>query len=173
MMKKLKNPINVLLLFIIAILAQFIILPPFLRIVIADVNLSNKKDPTTKVNKDIEVLVCTKFDLSTSTLITSRTSYKYTEPNQLTITYEKIESNANLTSEETSSSSTTNEELDFFSSIDGVEITKQKNKAIILIPDYVVELNEANETLLEYFNNIEAQQKFYEEKSYKCEKAKN
>ena len=90
MMKKLKNPINVLLLFIIAILAQFIILPPFLRIVIADVNLSNKKDPTTKVNKDIEVLVCTKFDLSTSTLITSRTSYKYTEPNQLTITYEKI-----------------------------------------------------------------------------------
>ena len=48
-----------------------------------------------------------------------------------------------------------------------------ENKNIILIPDYVVELNEANETLLEYFNNIEAQQKFYEEKSYKCEKAKN
>lgn len=172
MMKKLKKPINVLLLFIIAILAQFIILPPFLRIVIADVNLSNKKDPTTKVDKDIEVLVCTKFDLSTSTLITNRTSYKYTEPNQLTITYEKIESNANLTSEGTSSS-TTNEELDFFSSIDGVEITKQKNKTIILIPDYIVELNEANETLLKYFNNIETQQKFYEDKDYKCEKAKN
>ena len=173
MMKKLKNPINLLLLFIIAILAQFIILPPFLRIVIADVNLSDKKDPTIKVDKDIEVLVCTKFDLSTSTLITNRTTYKYTEPNQLTITYEKIESNANLNGEETSSPSTTNEELDFFSSIDGVEITKQKNKTIILIPDYVVELNDANETLIEYFNTIEAQQKFYEGKNYKCEKAKN
>ena len=50
MMKKLKNPINVLLLFIIAILAQFIILPPFLRIVIADVNLSNKKFPSFILN---------------------------------------------------------------------------------------------------------------------------
>ena len=173
MMKKLKNPINILLLFIIVVLAQFIILPPFLRIVIADVNLSDKKNPNTKENTEIKVLVCTKFDLTTSTLITSRTSYKYDEPNQATITYEKIESNANLNGEETKETMPINEELEFFSSIDGIEITERKNKTIVLIPDYVVELNDANETLLKYFTTIEAQQKFYEEKNFKCEKTKN
>lgn len=173
MMKKLKNPINILLLFIIVILAQFIILPPFLRIVIADVNLSDKKDTPTKDNKEIEVLICTKFDLSTSTLITSRTSYKYTQPNQVTITYEKVESNANLNSEDQKETISINEELEFFSSIDGIEITRKNNKTIILIPDYVVELNNANETLLEYFNTSENQQKLYEERNFKCEKTKN
>lgn len=172
-MKKLKNPINVLLFFIIAILVQFIILPPFLRIVISDVNLSDKKSPNTQIDKDIEVLVCTKFDLSTSTLITSRTSYKYDESNQATIIYEKVESNANLNDEETTFPSIVNEEIEFFSSIDGIEITRKENKTIVLIPDYVVALNNANETLLQYFDTMEVQQKFYEEKGFKCEKAKN
>lgn len=155
----------------ITILALFIILPPLLRITIKDVNLTGKAQ--VKQPKDnLTILSCTKFDPTTSYLITSRTRYNNEETDQNFITYEKTSQGNNPTST-LPSYKTPIEEITFFSSINGVEINSGDTKTTVLIPKYVVNMNESNFTLAKYFNNKEAQRKFYEEQGYTCKETKN
>lgn len=155
----------------ITILALFIILPPLLRVTIKDVNLTGKAQ--VKQPKDnLTILSCTKFDPTTSYLITSRTRYNNEETDQNFITYEKTSQGNNPTST-LPSYKTPIEEITFFSSINGVEINSGDTKTTVLIPKYVVNMNESNFTLAKYFNNKEAQRKFYEEQGYTCKETKN
>lgn len=167
-----KNIIKkIILIILIIILSCFIILPPLLRITIADVNLTGKTNNENK-NSDLLILSCEKYDSLTSTLITSRTRYKDNVPDQNFITYEKTIRNKDLTSE-IPSYKTASEEIDFFSKINGIEITETDTKTTVLISKYVVDMNQANFTLAKYFSSKDTQREFYEGQGYKCEETKN
>ena len=170
-MKKKNKLTKILLIVIIIILANFIILPPFFRLTIADVDLTGTaaKDPQ---KNNLVVLSCKKYDLQTSTLVTSRTRYNKEIPEQNFITYERTSQNNELTSSLPSYLSP-DEEIAFFANIDGIEIAVTDKKTTVLISKYVVSMNEANFTLAKYFNSKDEQRNFYEEQGYKCEETKN
>lgn len=170
-MKKKNILIKILLIVIIVVSTNFILLPPLFRLTIADVDLTGTtvKDPQ---KNNLIVLSCKKHDLQTSTLVTSRTRYKEEIPEQNFITYEKTSSNNELTSS-LPSYKKPDEEIEFFSNIDGIEINTTDQKTTVLISKYVVSMNEANFTLAKYFNSKDEQRKFYEEQGYKCEETKS
>lgn len=173
-MKK-KNYLKKLLLIVIIIIStMFIILPPIFRVAIADVNLIGPTENKNK-NNNITILSCKKYDLETSTLVTSRTRYNKEDPEkpeQNFITYEKTSQNNELVSQ-LPSYKTPAEEIEFFSNIDGIEITVTDQKTTILISKYIVDINDANFTLAKYFGSEENQREFYKEQGYKCEETKS
>ncbi len=170
-MKKI-NPINILLFLVIIVLLSFIIIPPVLRATIKDVNLSNNNKTVSLSN--LSVLSCEKLDTINLYKITSRSKYKKESLEQNTIKYEKLDS-----IEETSNSNnkvslkTPEEEIQFFSSINGIDVKSENNITTVTIIKTTVQVNMANDTLLKYFNTKEKQKEFYENQGYTCEEIKN
>lgn len=170
-MKKIK-PINVLLILIIIILLSFIILPPVLRATIKDVNLSDNN--TTIASNNLSVLSCQKLDTANLYKISSRSRYKDETLMQNTITYEKLESLTDtVSSNDKVSLKSPEEEIAFFSSINGISINTVDSTTRVTIIKAAVEANNANDTLLKYFNDKETQKEFYENQGYVCEEIKN
>lgn len=175
-MKKAKNTIiNILLYITIIFLITFIALPPILRKTISDVNLSNDNNTKIQASKDKnEILSCSKTDNINLYVITSKSMYVENVLKKNIITYTKID-NA-ITSQvdnESSSIYTPEEEIYFFSTINGISINNNDKMAVIVITKAAIDINNSNERLLEYFNEKEKQRKFYEEQGYTCEEIMN
>ncbi len=169
-MKKI-NPINILLFLVIIVLLSFIIIPPVLRATIKDVNLSNNNKTVSFSN--LSVLSCEKIDTINLYKITSRSRYKEDSIEQNTIKYEKLDAIEETVSNEKSSLKTPEEEIQFFSSINGIDVKSENNITTVTIIKTTVQVNMANDTLLKYFNTKEKQKEFYENQGYTCEEIKN
>ncbi len=175
-MKKVKNTIiNIVLYIIIIILIAFIVLPPIFRKTINDVNLSNDSNPKTQAAKESkEVLSCTKTDNINLYVITSKSMYVESVLKKNIITYTKIENNITSQVEnESKSIYTPEDEIYFFSTINGIGINNSNNMTTIVITKAAININDSNERLLEYFNEKEKQREFYEEQGYTCEEIRN
>lgn len=170
-MKKI-NPINILLFLVIIVLLSFIIVPPILRATIKDVNLSNDNSHTVSFS-NLSVLSCEKLDTINLYKITSRSRYKEDSIEQNTIKYEKLDAIEETTSNNKSSLKTPEEEIQFFSSINGIDIRSEDNITTVTIIKAAVQVNTANDTLLKYFNVKDKQKEFYENQGYTCEEIKN
>lgn len=170
-MKKI-NPINILLFLVIIILLSFIIVPPVLRATIKDVNLSNDNSHTVSFS-NLSVLSCEKLDTINLYKITSRSRYKEDSIEQNTIKYEKLDAIEETVSNEKSSLKTPEEEIQFFSSINGIDVRSEDNITTVTIIKAAVQVNTANDTLLKYFNVKDKQKEFYENQGYTCEEIKN
>lgn len=170
-MKKI-NPINILLFLVIIVLLSFIIVPPILRATIKDVNLSNDNSHTVSFS-NLSVLSCEKLDTINLYKITSRSRYKEDSIEQNTIKYEKLDAIEETTSNNKSSLKTPEEEIQFFSSINGIDIRSEDNITTVTIIKAAVQVNTANDTLLKYFNVKDKQKEFYENQGYICEEIKN
>lgn len=170
-MKKI-NPINILLFLVIIILLSFIIVPPVLRATIKDVNLSNDNSHTVSFS-NLSVLSCEKLDTINLYKITSRSRYKEDSIEQNTIKYEKLDAIEETVSNEKSSLKTPEEEIQFFSSINGIDVRSKDNITTVTIIKAAVQVNTANDTLLKYFNVKDKQKEFYENQGYTCEEIKN
>ena len=170
-MKKI-NPINILLFLVIIVLLSFIIVPPVLRATIKDVNLSNDNSHTVSFS-NLSVLSCEKLDTINLYKITSRSRYKEDSIEQNTIKYEKLDAIEETTSNNKSSLKTPEEEIQFFSSINGIDIRSEDNITTVTIIKAAVQVNTANDTLLKYFNVKDKQKEFYENQGYTCEEIKN
>ncbi len=170
-MKKI-NPINILLFLVIIILLSFIIVPPALRATIKDVNLSNDNSHTVSFS-NLSVLSCEKLDTINLYKITSRSRYKEDSIEQNTIKYEKLDAIKETVSNEKSSLKTPEEEIQFFSSINGIDVRSEDNITTVTIIKAAVQVNTANDTLLKYFNAKDKQKEFYENQGYTCEEIKN
>lgn len=170
-MKKI-NPINILLFLVIIVLLSFIIVPPILRATIKDVNLSNDNSHTVSFS-NLSVLSCEKLDTINLYKITSRSRYKEDSIEQNTIKYEKLDAIEETTSNNKSSLKTPEEEIQFFSSINGIDIRSEDNITTVTIIKAAVQVNTANDTLLKYFNAKGKQKEFYENQGYTCEEIKN
>lgn len=170
-MKKI-NPINILLFLVIIILLSFIIVPPVLRATIKDVNLSNDNSHTASFS-NLSVLSCEKLDTINLYKITSRSRYKEDSIEQNTIKYEKLDAIEETVSNEKSSLKTPEEEIQFFSSINGIDVRSEDNITTVTIIKAAVQVNTANDTLLKYFNVKDKQKEFYENQGYTCEEIKN
>lgn len=170
-MKKI-NPINILLFLVIIVLLSFIIVPPVLRATIKDVNLSNDNSHTVSFS-NLSVLSCEKLDTINLYKITSRSRYKEDFIEQNTIKYEKLDAIEETVSNEKSSLKTPEEEIQFFSSINGIDVRSEDNITTVTIIKAAVQVNTANDTLLKYFNAKDKQKEFYENQGYTCEEIKN
>lgn len=170
-MKKI-NPINILLFLVIIILLSFIIVPPVLRATIKDVNLSNDNSHTVSFS-NLSVLSCEKLDTINLYKITSRSRYKEDSIEQNTIKYEKLDAIEETVSNEKSSLKTPEEEIQFFSAINGIDVRSEDNITTVTIIKAAVQVNTANDTLLKYFNVKDKQKEFYENQGYTCEEIKN
>lgn len=170
-MKKI-NPINILLFLVIIVLLSFIIVPPILRATIKDVNLSNDNSHTVSFS-NLSVLSCEKLDTINLYKITSRSRYKEDSIEQNTIKYEKLDAIEETTSNNKSSLKTPEEEIQFFSSINGIDVRSKDNITTVTIIKAAVQVNTANDTLLKYFNVKDKQKEFYENQGYTCEEIKN
>lgn len=170
-MKKI-NPINILLFLVIIVLLSFIIVPPILRATIKDVNLSNDNSHTVSFS-NLSVLSCEKLDTINLYKITSRSRYKEDSIEQNTIKYEKLDAIEETVSNEKSSLKTPEEEIQFFSSINGIDVRSKDNITTVTIIKAAVQVNTANDTLLKYFNVKDKQKEFYENQGYTCEEIKN
>lgn len=170
-MKKI-NPINILLFLVIIVLLSFIIVPPILRATIKDVNLSNDNSHTVSFS-NLSVLSCEKLDTINLYKITSRSRYKEDSIEQNTIKYEKLDAIEETVSNEKSSLKTPEEEIQFFSSINGIDVRSEDNITTVTIIKAAVQVNTANDTLLKYFNVKDKQKEFYENQGYTCEEIKN
>lgn len=170
-MKKI-NPINILLFLVIIILLSFIIVPPVLRATIKDVNLSNDNSHTVSFS-NLSVLSCEKLDTINLYKITSRSRYKEDSIEQNTIKYEKLDAIEETVSNEKFSLKTPEEEIQFFSSINGIDVRSEDNITTVTIIKAAVQVNTANDTLLKYFNVKDKQKEFYENQGYTCEEIKN
>lgn len=170
-MKKI-NPINILLFLVIIVLLSFIIVPPVLRATIKDVNLSNDNSHTVSFS-NLSVLSCEKLDTINLYKITSRSRYKEDSIEQNTIKYEKLDAIEETVSNEKSSLKTPEEEIQFFSSINGIDVRSEDNITTVTIIKAAVQVNTANDTLLKYFNVKDKQKEFYENQGYTCEEIKN
>ena len=170
-MKKI-NPINILLFLVIIVLLSFIIVPPVLRATIKDVNLSNDNSHTVSFS-NLSVLSCEKLDTINLYKITSRSRYKEDSIEQNTIKYEKLDAIEETVSNEKSSLKTPEEEIQFFSSINGIDVRSEDNIPTVTIIKAAVQVNTANDTLLKYFNAKDKQKEFYENQGYTCEEIKN
>ena len=170
-MKKI-NPINILLFLVIIVLLSFIIVPPVLRATIKDVNLSNDNSHTVSFS-NLSVLSCEKLDTINLYKITSRSRYKEDSIEQNTIKYEKLDAIEETVSNEKSSLKTPEEEIQFFSSINGIDVRSEDNITTVTIIKAAVQVNTANDTLLKYSNAKDKQKEFYENQGYACEEIKN
>ncbi len=170
-MKKI-NPINILLSIIIIILLTFIIVPPILRATIKDVNLSNEPSKTISYSS-YSVLSCEKIDTVNLYKITSRSRYKEDTLEQNIIKYEKLTTVDGNIINNKASIKTPDEEIYFFKTVNGITVKSENNITTVNIYKATVNINNANETLLKYFNPKEQQKEFYENQGYTCEEIKN
>lgn len=168
---KIKNTlIRILLIIVIFILSLFIIVPPVLRLTIPNLNLGISISP--KKDSNIIILSCEKYEQETQTLITSRTKYKDNNIEQNLIIYKKDLTGNNQPSSLPSYQNST-EAINFFSRIEGIEITVSEETTTVLIPKYVVENNGANRILQNYFQKKDSQKTFYESQGYVCTEIKS
>ena len=170
-MKKI-NPINILLFLIIILSLSFIIIPPVLRATIKDVNLSNNNSPVASFS-NLSLLSCEKIDATNLYKITSRSRYKEESLEQNTIKYEKLDAIEETVNNDKTSLMAPEEEIQFFSSINGIDVKRENNTTTVTIVKATVQVNTANDTLLKYFNTKEKQKEFYENQGYTCEEIKN
>ncbi len=170
-MKKI-NPINILLFLIIILSLSFIIIPPVLRATIKDVNLSNDNSHTVSFS-NLSVLSCEKLDTISLYKITSRSRYKEDSIEQNTIKYEKLDAIEETVDNDKTSLMAPEKEIQFFSSINGIDVRSKDNITTVTIIKAAVQVNTANDTLLKYFNAKDKQKEFYENQGYTCEEIKN
>lgn len=170
-MKKI-NPINILLFLIIILSLSFIIIPPVLRATIKDVNLSNNNSPVVSFS-NLSLLSCEKIDATNLYKITSKSRYKEESLEQNTIKYEKLDTIEETVNNDKTSLMAPEEEIQFFSSINGIDVKRENNATTVTIVKTAVQVNTANDTLLKYFNAKDKQKEFYENQGYTCEEIKN
>lgn len=170
-MKKI-NPINILLFLIIILSLSFIIIPPVLRATIKDVNLSNNNSPVVSFS-NLSLLSCEKIDAINLYKITSKSRYKEESLEQNTIKYEKLDTIEETVNNDKTSLMAPEEEIQFFSSINGIDVKRENNTTTVTIIKATVQVNTANDALLKYFNPKEKQKEFYENQGYTCEEIKN
>lgn len=161
---------NFLLILAIFLLLVVIISPPILRIV-----MPKQKVITNKENKKIIILSCTGLNQSEQYKITSRTKYENNDPKQNIITYTKLTADElsieiNKTPVINTSSS---QELSFFQTIRGLNISESKNNKVVTITDYLAERNTGNFEFMNYFQKLELQKTFYINQGYSCEEIKD
>ena len=170
-MKKIKDPVNILLLLAVFFLSIFIIVPPILRLTIPDVKLQEDKK-STEEKDDITILSCSKTDPTTSLTITSRSKYVNDTIEQNIIIYEQVGIKDNNSEVQPLPEEAT-KEITLLSEIDGISINKNTNKTIISISKYIVDNNNANTYLTNQFKEKPEQRKYYEEQGFTCNETKN
>lgn len=159
-MKKEKSPFLVIC--CILFLSLFIALPPIFRMMIPSKDIVVEKTPQDK----IEFLKCNKYFKSELYKVSSSVKYKNELIDSNTITYEKVEKIPEGVEED--SSITVKEEFQMFQSLNNIDITENDDTMIIRVDQNLMDQNLEVEELLNYYQSLENQQAFYENRGYTC-----
>lgn len=170
--KKEKSPILVVM--TIMFLLVFIVLPPLFRSLFPKKVEEIEEKPTERsVNY---ILVCEKILSSENVKVISEVVYKNDSAITNTITYTDYatESVQNETNTETDAVvKTTAEEIAYFKTIPGVQVTEDVGKTVVVIPKMVVNNNPEDLDLANYLLDVSKQSSYFEKKDFTCKKNDN
>lgn len=158
--------INFLLIFAIFILLSIIITPPVLRKVMPKLSISKPTD-----DQNVTVLACTAYNIAEQYEITSRSKYVDNILMQNIITYKQIapEKLATIPDNKITTISVPSQEISFFKTIRGIEISQNNTATIVKIYDYIANKYSANIKLNNQFQPKEQQKAYYTGMGYICE----
>lgn len=161
-MKKEKSP--VLVVFCILILLMFIILPPVFR------NYIPKEEKRDNIVKDkISILNCNRVFNDELYNVSSKTKYLNNSIVQNIITYQKLTQITNDTNQNTAAKPiTVAEEFGMLSKLNGVNIQTSDPNTIVIIDRNLIENNNTDQNLKNYFQDITNQKEYYEAMGYTC-----
>lgn len=170
--KKEKSPILVIATIIFLLL--FIVLPPLFRVLFPKETVKAEEDVVPNVTNYI--LTCEKMLSDENTKVINEIVYKDGAAITNTITYmnytSDIEQNASL-DENVDTEKTISEELTYFKTIPGIQVTEDVDKTVVVIPKMVVTNNPENLDLANYLLDVTKQTSYLEGQGFTCTKVDN
>lgn len=164
-MKKERSPILVFSCMLILLL--FIILPPVLRKYIP--NEENNNTNTSVIRDKLTILNCNRTFADELYNVISKTKYVNNYIDNNTITYQKLTETPTVENSNIPTNPiTVANEAALFSSLTGVNIQVNEPYTIVTINKDLIDSNQGNQQIVNYFQDIDNQRNYYESMGYTC-----